>query len=364
MKRIAEFWFRVQGNLFPHLQECLGTLSEGHRRVVLVLEFVQIENYVRPYYLQHLGRKPKDRKALARAFVAKTCYNEQTTKSFLDRLRADAKLRRLCGWNLLCDIPSESTFSRAFSEYAETGLLDRVHEALVGRYLGKELAFHVSRDSTAIEARETPAEKPTKEERLKRKRGRPKKGEERPKADATRTERQYTQRAEEAISELPTSCDVGTKIDSKGSKRHWVGYKFHVDVTDGGIPLAAVTTSASVHDSQVAIPLSKLTAKRIVSLYDLMDSAYDTKLIAKVSRELGHVPIIKPHAGRRHKKEELEPDRAERYKNRTVSERFNSRLKDSCGGRNLRVRGHPKVHAHLMLGLLVIFAEAVIGLAI
>lgn len=362
MDRIAEFWFRVQGNLFPNLRECLGTLSEGHQRVAMVLEFVRIENHVEPYYLQKLGRKLKDRKTLARAFVAKACYNDQTTKSFIDRLHVDTKLRRLCGWNLLCDVPSESTFSRAFAEFAETALVNQVHEVLVQTYLGDELAFHISRDSTAIEARETPLEKPAKEEKPKHKRGHPKKGEVRPKAAPTRTEKQYTQTAEESISELPKFCDVGTKIDSKGSKRHWVGYKFHVDVIDKGIPIAAVTTSASVHDSQVAIPLSKMTAKRIASLYDLMDSAYDTKLIDRVSRELGHVPIIKPHAGRRHKKEELEPDRAERYKRRTVSERFNSRLKDSFGGRNIRVRGHSKVHTHLMFGLLVIFAEALIGL--
>jgi hypothetical protein len=83
-------------------------------------------------------------------------------------------------------------------------------------------------------------------------------------------ERQYEQAAHEAISELPKACDVGTKIDSKGSKRHWVGYKFHVDVGDGGVPLSAVTTSASVYDSQVAIPLMKMTAGRVVYFYDLM----------------------------------------------------------------------------------------------
>jgi hypothetical protein len=53
-------------------------------------------------------------------------------------------------------------------------------------------------------------------------------------------ERQYNQSVVEAIAELPTVCDVGTKIDSKGSKRHWVGYKLHVDVGDGGIPLSAL----------------------------------------------------------------------------------------------------------------------------
>jgi hypothetical protein len=48
---------------------------------------------------------------------------------------------------------------------------------------------------------------------------------------------------------------VGTKQNSKGHKRHGVGYKFHVDDADGELPFMAVTTSTSRYDSQVAIPL-------------------------------------------------------------------------------------------------------------
>src|SRR3989337_2405771 len=77
--------------------------------------------------------------------------------------------------------PSEATFSRAFSEFAGSGLGDRVHEALVKEHLSEELVGHISRDSTAIEGNERPAEKSpkvigdTKEGRKKR--GRPMKGE-------------------------------------------------------------------------------------------------------------------------------------------------------------------------------------------
>jgi hypothetical protein len=35
------------------------------------------------------------------------------------------------------------------------------------------------------------------------------------------------------------------------------GYKLHIHLADGGIPISCVLTSASVHDSQVAIPLAK-----------------------------------------------------------------------------------------------------------
>lgn len=361
MDKIAGIWSRVQRSLFPHLQECLPALTEKHREVVLVLETMRIEEYVRPSWMHWLGRKPRDRQALARSFVAKAVYNAPTTKLFLDRVRTDESLRRICGWERRCDIPSESTFSRAFGEFAETALADKVHEARVKEYLGDEAVWHVSRDSTEIDAREKPAPKPKKPSQPKRKRGRPKKGEERPKPDPTRIERQLGQSYAESIAELPTVCDVGTKIDSKGSKRHWVGYKLHVDIGDSGIPLSAVTTSASVHDSQVAIPLARMTAERVKSWYDLMDSAYDSKLIRSFCEQLGHVPII-DRSERHGEVEPMELDRDRRYNNRTTAERFNSRLKDDCGGRMVRVRGKPKVHAHLMFGVLVVFAEALLSL--
>ena len=54
----------------------------------------------------------------------------------------------------------------------------------------------------------------------------------------------------------------------------------------------ALLTSASVHDSQVAIPLATMTAARVTNCYDLMDAAYDAAEIRAHSELLGHVPII------------------------------------------------------------------------
>jgi len=42
----------------------------------------------------------------------------------------------------------------------------------------------------------------------------------------------------------------------------WRGYKLHIDTADCGIPLSAILTSTSVHDSQTAIPLATMTAGR------------------------------------------------------------------------------------------------------
>ena len=198
--------------------------------------------------------------------------------------------------------------------------------------------------------------KPKAEPPPKKKRGRPKKGEVRPPPEPTRLQRQVEQSADEAIAELPRACDKDTKTDSKGHWHFWVGWKAHIDWVDGGLTVNVVTTSASLHDSQVAIPLAKRTAERVVSLYDLMDSAYDAKEIKQTSRELGHVPIVDPNR-RPANSVPLEPASAVRFRERTTAERGNSRLKDEFGCRTLRVRWHRKAHLHVMLGILALFAD-------
>jgi hypothetical protein len=49
----------------------------------------------------------------------------------IERLAVDVTLRRLCGWHRAGEVLSESTFSRAFAEFAENGLPSRIHEALI-----------------------------------------------------------------------------------------------------------------------------------------------------------------------------------------------------------------------------------------
>jgi hypothetical protein len=100
------------------------------------------------------------------------------------------------------------------------------------------------------------------------------------------------------LQDLPRACDIGAKKNSQGNERYWRGYKLHLDVADGQLPISAVLTSASVHDSQVAIPLMTMTAQRVVHLYELMDSAYDAEAIHAHSRQLNHVPIIAIHSRR------------------------------------------------------------------
>jgi len=363
--RIAQFWERVQRRLFPELEGALEEpLTAQHRRLITVLELVRIEEFVPSFRGgRRVGRRRCDRKALARAFVVKAGLNLTETKDLIDRVGVDRVLRRVCGWDTRAAVPSESTFSRAFAEFAEMGLPERVHAALVQEHLGESVTLHVARDATAIAARERPvkAAPPPPVGKAKRKRGRPRKGETRPAPAPTRLQRQRRQAVAEAVADLPTACDIGCKRNAKGHREYWVGYKLHVDVTDEGIPTAVLTTSASVHDSQAAIPLMKQTSERIRYCYELMDSAYDAHEIRAACHDLGHVPIIDPNP-RGGRVIPLEPDRQRHFRARSASERFNARLKDDCGARIVRLRGHQKVHAYLLFGVLVVFAEAVLGL--
>ena len=92
-----------------------------------------------------------------------------------------------------------------------------------------------------------------------------------------------------------------------------------------------------------------------------MDAAYCSKELHEHSRSLGHVPLI-DHNARGGLKEQFEPADAVRYKERTVAERSNARLKDEFGGRDIRVRGPDKVMSHLMFGLLVLTADQLMRL--
>ena len=118
-------------------------------------------------------------------------------------------------------------------------------------------------------------------------------------------------------------------------------------------PVSALLTSASLHDSQAAIPLMQMTSQRVVSLYDLVDAAYDAPQIKECSEALSHVPIIDPNP-RRGEKIPLDPAGKARVAQRSSVERVNSYLKDNHWGSHIRVRGAFKVMAHLMFGLIVI----------
>ena len=370
----ARYWRGFQPELFEALETELGPLGARYERLIQVFEFVLVEKFLWSGRIP--GRPAKDRVALARAFLAKAVFDLPTTRDLIERLEVDSKLRRLCGWSSVRAVPSEATFSRAFAEFALRSLPGRLHEALIKRTLGDHLVGHISRDATAIEAREKPAPKLPETPKPKRKRGRPRKGEERPR-EPSRLERQRSMPLAGMLAELPQACNVGSKRNAKGHQVSWIGYKLHIDSADGGIPVSCILTSASMHDSQAAIPLAEMTAARVDNLYDLMDSAYDAVDIRAHSASLGHVPIIDNNPRRSaERKQELRREatarraigyqypESRRYRERSTAERVNARLKDEFGGRHLRVRGHGKAYCHLMFGILALSVSQLLRLQI
>jgi hypothetical protein len=376
MNSLREFfstqWRSIQTELFPWLECELGPLTEKQQQLAETLEVLRIEDFL-PRSFMATGRPAKHRDCIARAFVAKAVYDMPTTRMLLDRLSTDAPLRRLCGWERKSEVPSESVFSRAFAEFANTQLTPRVHEALILKTHQDRLVGHISRDSTAVEAREKPVKKEPQPEIPKYRTGRPKKGEERPKPP-TRLQRQRTMSKQEMLKDLPAVCDIGTKKNSKGYKETWTGYKLHIDVADGQIPISCILTSASLNDSQAAIPLATLSAERTTNLYDLMDAAYDAEDIRQHSRSLGHVPLIdaNPRTPEQRQRVKAEAQRLKRigfqlpetlrYNERTSIERVNGRFKDEFGGRHVRVRGATKVMCHCMFGILALTADQLLRL--
>jgi hypothetical protein len=390
-QQITQFAHVLQSQLFPALEQSVGDLDETARRLVAVLELVPLAGFV-PASGGWIGRPRKDRLAIASAFVAKAVYGFGLTRQLLERLHQDPQLRRICGWQHAHQVPHESTFSRAFAEFAKMELPQFVHEALIVSTQKDRLIGHVARDSTAIEARErfpaTPSQAsdmpkavasgPCPPSRRAGKRGGPHrryKGGKRPAAppkEDNRLRRQRRMSLTEMLAELPRHCSLGVKTKEGGNQQYWRGYKLHLDVGDGQIPISAILTAASLHDSQAAIPLATMTAQRVTSLYDVMDAAYDAGEIRDHSRSLGHVPIVRPVKRKqkeiafsgREKWEAREMTWAEqdRFRERTMVERVNARLKDEFGGRQIRVRGASKIMAHLMFGVLVLTADQLLKL--
>jgi hypothetical protein len=370
----SQFVEIIQGKLFPVIEEELGPLTEKHGRVIRALSLLELNGHAE-FQRSGPGRPAKYLAAMARSFVAKAVYNLSTTRQLIDLLKADKTLRRICGWSGPNSILDEAQFSRAFAAFSEAELPQRLHAALIEAAMKDKLVGHISRDSTEIDAREKPQRKAPDPVKAPLKRGRKKKGELPALPEPTRIEKQTKMTLEEMLDDLPKVCDIGTKRNSKGHQTSWQGFKFHWDVADGHIPISCVLTSASLHDSQAAIPLATMTFGRVTSLYDLMDSAYDAAGIHEHSRGLGHVPIIDEHPRRKQgRKEELLEEQKRcriicfidaedrRYHERTTVERANARLKDEFGARMIRVRGHAKVMCHLMFGVLALTADQLLRL--
>jgi hypothetical protein len=250
---------------------------------------------------------------------------------------------------------------------SKTEVLEVLHKDLVKDVYDDHLVLHCARDSVPIAVRErgvTSAKKPKKDRfSCTGKNGK--------KLSVCEYQATEANTLADMTALLPVQCDIGKKTNPHGVSKVWRGYKLHLDVADGTYPISCVLTSASTHDSQAAIPLSKKSASRAHILYELMDSAYDVKAIREFIERNERVPLIKLHKRRGKRKEFVEtsdlahqtlkwlPADARRLKSRFSNERLFARLLDSFLG-IVRVRGWQKVRCHVMLGVISLFASELI----
>lgn len=155
--QLASYWQELQETLLPLVHQ-VTQMELTHRLQCLaqLLEVVRIEEHVPRHDTRGRGRPSIDRRPLARAFLAKAFLNLCDTRTLIEQLKQSPCFRRLCG---MTNVPSEATFSRAFSVFARLNLGDVVHKAMLEKFVGECLVLHTSHDSTAIEAREKAAVK-------------------------------------------------------------------------------------------------------------------------------------------------------------------------------------------------------------
>ena len=349
-------WFTIQPDLFGHIEDELGILGDEEKEFIRICTVALDSGHFSKYLWRGNGRPPTSRISIFKMLVLKAQRNYVNTKETLKTVRLSPVLRRLCGWESVGDIPSESTVSRAFNQFAQDEIATVLHSEFVTSALGRNGIFHLSHDSSAIDAREKGTRlKQSKEENA-----------------ATSLGAQRNRTADENFALLPQHCDWGFKRDSKGKKKTWKGYKLHLCCSDGDIPVVGFLSSANMHDSKAMIPMMQKASERFDYFYDLADAGYDATEIRQASITLNHVPIIdrNPRRGEKNvddaggRKIGIIEATTRRYFQRSSIERVFSHLHESHGGKFIHVRGHKKVFLHLMFGLIVITAEQIFRAAL
>lgn len=199
-----------------------------------------------------------DRAIMIRAYVAKAVEQIPTTEALRARLHRDPVFRWVVGYRGKSDVPSAATFSRLFYQLSQCTGLQSVHAQQVETAHERQI---VSIDAAAYDASDIPA---------------------------------YEKTRRHADAQNPEGASWGLKTGPKGQKYRWFGYKLHLSVAAGSLfPLAALTTTAKMHDVNMARPLVKITTDRDMGQQTaIFDAGYDQTDLYRDLQEQGMVPII------------------------------------------------------------------------
>ena len=348
----ARFWKTFQEGLFPENLKVLETSSNHYRKIILVLNFIKVEEFIPYDPIAKQGRPKRDRSLLARAFIMKEVLGLLFVKDLITYLNADPFLKRICGWYTK-KLPCEATFSNAFRDFSKINLAEQVHKTLLNENLEECENLVLCRYSTDIPAREKAVIK-HKKVLKKYPVGRPRKNEVRKKKENVIC-RQMTETLEKSLSLVPKHCNYGKK--KKGGKSYsWKGYKFHLDTTEKGVPIAGILSAASESDFNVAIPLHKKSQRICLASIALMDKGYDSKNLRIFHKIHGTHAIIQLKKRCNQFQPELSNIEESQIVKRNAVERAFSRLKDSFHIDKIRYKGHIKVNNKIHISILVLTA--------
>ncbi|MBX9867223.1 MAG: transposase [Burkholderiales bacterium] len=329
----------------PELYANFGYLTNNHEQLIQILDLIDLDVvYPRSLWDKFFGRPGEHRHRFLIAFIARIVWNIRTTKDLIAYLRVDRALRLMCGFDGRKNkIPSESSFSREFKQLSSLNIPGKIHEQLILSHCSSELYEHSAIDASSIEV----AERAVKTKKVER-----------------TVAAQRDKSTQEIILDLPSVCNFGTKKNSNGKGYSWKGYKLHAVVNEYNVPVAALVTSASVHDSLCAIPLFRIAESRVDGLYYLMDKGYDAVAIRDEISEAGKIALIDFKANRNSVVNgEFIGNQIERYKKRTFAESHFSHVKLRYLPRYILYRGIDKVRGLLNLVLSVITAVQIVKYA-
>lgn len=251
-------------------QECLFSFEEiikfqPKTRLELILAQLDFSNVLNGLAQLHATRGPKGHNELALlyALVAMQVEKIKYFNKLVDRLKTDPIFRYNCGFNLLEETPSASTFSRFLTKLSKLPSLEYDFECLVKKAISIGIVdgSNIAIDSTKIDS----FEKARPKSKLKK--------------DAV-------------------SPNWGAKNDTDGNKIRWFGFKLHI-LADckSELPLSILLSPASYSDGDLAIPLIKKFITKYSGVLNpkhfIMDKGYDfQKIYDYVTHDVKAQPII------------------------------------------------------------------------
>ena len=278
---------------------------------------------------RRFGRPSYPAKILWRSYLVRYALGLNSVSALIRTLQDNPFIAATCGIDSPDTIPSQPTYSRFMTRLSRRNVAVLVKDVM--REMTREFyrtlpdfgGGGVAIDSTDVRAWSNKAKKPA-------------------------TDR---------------DASWAVKSSTGDIRRYWLGYKLHLAVdTRYEIPLAAVITSANVHDTRGATRVlseARFTNGAFHPDYVTADAGYSSdKLRQHIRRQYRSEAVIK--ANPRHKKALALETPAFRltYNTRVSVERCFSRLKEHRSLNTVTVRGVRKVAIHVCLSLIVLQAQA------